>query len=201
MVDIQDVIAAVAEELGEGEVFLSEGENSGRVFLGEGESSGGVFLVEVKAKGDEVEVFIDSDARDADGRIRHVTVDDCTRLTRAIEARFDRDTDDFSLTVSSAGVGQPLRHPRHFRKLVGRMVEVVTTNGAKIVGVLEGVEGAEGVERVEGAGAMESGVGSITLSYPEKRRTEGAKRPEVVTVTRTFALSEVKATREHIDFK
>uniref|UniRef100_S0DEQ0 Putative ribosome maturation factor n=1 Tax=termite gut metagenome TaxID=433724 RepID=S0DEQ0_9ZZZZ len=143
-----------------------------------------LFLVEVKVHGDEVEVFIDSDGRGADGRPRGVSVDDCIELTRAIEAQFDRDAEDFSLTVSSAGIGQPLRVSRQYRKLVGRNVEVVLVDGMKLVAVLEGVEGD-----------------NITLSYPEKQKVEGKKRPEVVTVTKTFSLADIKTTKEHIDFK
>ncbi len=58
MIDPQDIISAAEEALGDGELFL----------------------VEVKVRGDEVEVFIDSDGR--------VTVDDCVALTKAIESRF-----------------------------------------------------------------------------------------------------------------
>ena len=146
---------------------------------------GGLFLVEVKGRGDEFEVVIDSDDR--------VTVDDCIRVSKAIEAGFDRDQpeNDFSLTVSSAGIGQPLRVARQYGKLTGRPVEVVLTGGAKIVGTLEAAEMASGSGEVE----------SITLSYPEKQKIEGQKRPQIVTVTRTFPLAEVKTISEHIDFK
>ncbi|MDR1671755.1 MAG: ribosome assembly cofactor RimP [Alistipes sp.] len=186
MVDKKDIIAAAAEALGDGEAASAEklaGEASGDGEGGSGSRSG-LFLVEVRMAGDEVEVFIDSDARDADGRMGRVSVEDCISLTRAIESRFDRDADDFSLTVSSAGIGQPLRHPRQYKKLVGQSVEVVTTGGARIVGTLEA-----------------AGDGAITLSYPEKQKTEGARRPVFVTVTKAFPLTEIKTTKEYIDFK
>ena len=157
-------------------------------------NAGGLFLVEVRVSGDEAEVFIDSDGTAADGKPRRVTVDDCVILTKAIEARFDREApeNDFSLTVSSAGIGQPLKVMRQYLKLIGRQVEVVLASGAKFVATLEGVEpGAD--DDIKNA--------SITLSYPEKQKVEGKKRPETVTVTKTFALSEVKSTKEHIDFK
>jgi ribosome maturation factor RimP len=171
MVDLQDIIRAVNEELADGNLFV----------------------VDVKmSPGDEIEVYIDSDGTGADGRTRGVSVEDCIRLSRAIENRFDRDEDDFSLTVSSAGIGQPLRTMRQYRKLVGRQVEVVLTGGAKFTATLEGVEA--------GAGDGTDG-GSITLSYPEKQKIEGQKRPQTVTVTKTFPLSDVKTTKEYIDFK
>ncbi len=178
MVDIQDITEAA-------EAALMNEEGAG-VF------PGALFLVDVKGRGDEFEVTIDADGTGEDGRPNRVTVDDCIRISKAIEARFDRDQpgNDFSLTVSSAGIGQPLRVARQYRKLVGRQVEIVTTGGAKITGTLEGFENGEGDQPIE-----------ITLSYPEKQKLEGKKRPEMVTVTKTFPLTEVKTTAEHIDFK
>ena len=136
-----------------------------------------LFIVEVRSRpGDEFEVYVDSDGR--------VTVDDCIALSRAIEAQFDRDEEDFALTVSSAGIGQPLKVLRQYKKLVGKPAEVLMNDGTKILGTVEGAD-AE----------------SITLSYPEKRAVEGKKRPEIVTVTKIFELKEVKSTKEHLDFK
>jgi ribosome maturation factor RimP len=170
MIEPQDIKKATEEALAE--------------IGSEGTGSGDLFLVDVKVHGDEAEVYIDSDGRGADGRLRGVSVEDCVALTKAIESRFDRDEDDFSLTVSSAGIGQPLRVPRQYRKLVGGSVEVVLTSGAKMVATLEAAD--------------ENG---ITLSYPEKQKIEGQKRPLTVTVTKTFPLNDVKTTKEHIDFK
>ena len=45
----------------------------------------------------EVELLIDSDTS--------VAIDACVALSRAIEAEFDRDVEDFGLTVASAGIG------------------------------------------------------------------------------------------------
>jgi ribosome maturation factor RimP len=165
MIERKDIIQAVNEELPTG---------------------GALFLVDVKVRGDEVEVTIDSDTR--------VTIDDCAALTKAVEAHFDRETDDFALTVSSAGIGQPLVVARQFRKLVGRQVEVVLLGGRKFTATLDAVETPDGDR-----GGLEGA--SMTLSYPEKQRADGEKRPRVVTVTGTFPLTEVKSTCEHIDFK
>ena len=52
----------------------------------------------------EVELLIDSDTS--------VGIETCVELSRAIEAEFDRDTEDFSLTVASAGIGSELKHLR-----------------------------------------------------------------------------------------
>ena len=181
MIDREDIILAAETSLRE----LQARNNP--------EDDGPLFVVDVKVHaGDEVEIFIDSDGTAEDGRQRRVMVDDCVALTKAIEARFNRDEEDFSLTVSSAGIGQPLRVERQYRKLIGKDVEVVLSNGAKFVATLEGVE--TGTD-----GGVEAG--RITLSYPEKQYIEGKKRPEIATVTRVFDLTEVKSTKEYIDFK
>ena len=92
-------------------------------------AEGSLFLVEVNiTPGNEIEVVIDSDGS--------VDIDDCVALSRAIEERLDREEEDFELTVTSAGIGRPLRLLRQYRKLIGRPVEVVLLNGTKIIAEL-----------------------------------------------------------------
>lgn len=124
----------------------------------------------------EVELLVDSDTS--------VSIDTCVALSRAIESAFDRDEEDFELTVASAGVGSELKHLRQYRKLVGRPVEVLLDSGIKILATLEEVTG-------EG----------MTLSYTEKQAVEGRKRKVEVEVRRTYPFAEVKYTKEYLDFK
>lgn len=72
--------------------------------------------------GNEVELIVDSDTS--------VGIDACAELSRAIEAELDRDAEDFSLTVMSAGIGSELRSLRQYRKLVGHSVEVLLLSGS-----------------------------------------------------------------------
>ena len=74
-----------------------------------------------------IEVTIDGD--------KGVLVDDCIELSRAIEHNLDRDEEDFSLQVMSAGVTEGLVHQRQYAKNVGRTLEV-TTKEEKIEGEL-----------------------------------------------------------------
>ena len=124
----------------------------------------------------EVELIIDSDTS--------VGIDACAELSRAIEAELDRDTEDFSLTVMSAGIGSELRTLRQYRKLVGSSVEVLLTSGIKLLARLDEVT-QEG----------------ITLYYEEKQTVDGKKRKQLVTVSRTYPFSEIKYTKEWLDFK
>ncbi len=136
-----------------------------------------LFLVDITATpGNEIEVVIDSDGS--------VDIDDCVALSRAIEERFDREEEDFELTVTSAGIGQPLKLPRQYRKLIGGSVEVLLSNGTKIIAQLR-----------------DATDDSITLAYTEMRAVEGKKRKQAFDVVNTYPLSEVKSTKEYLDFK
>ncbi|WP_346699230.1 ribosome assembly cofactor RimP [uncultured Alistipes sp.] len=126
--------------------------------------------------GNEVELIVDSDTS--------VGIDACAELSRAIEAELDRDAEDFSLTVMSAGIGSELRSLRQYRKLVGHSVEVLLLSGVKLLARLDEVSD-------EG----------ITLSYEEKQAVEGRKRKQLVTVSRSYPFAEIKYTKEWLDFK
>ena len=136
-----------------------------------------MFVVEcTSTPGNEIELTIDSDTS--------VGIDACVALSRAVEANLDRDAEDFSLTVASAGIGSELRTLRQYRKLVGRPVEVLLTNGVKILAHLDE--------------ATDEGV---TLSYEEKQAVEGRKRKQPVKVTRSYPFAQIKYTKEWLDFK
>lgn len=136
-----------------------------------------LFVVEcTSTPGNEIELTIDSDTS--------VGIDACAELSRAVEAELDREEEDFSLTVMSAGIGSELRTLRQYRKLVGRSVEVLLTSGIKILAKLDEVSEND-----------------ITLSYEEKQAIEGKKKKQLVTVTRTYPFAEIKSTKEWLDFK
>ncbi len=113
-----------------------------------------------------------------------VWIDDCCELSRFIESHLDRDEEDFELEVGSAGIGQPFKVLQQYVNSIGKEVETMTADGKKLTGVL--------------TAADESG---FTLSYKEKQKVEGKKRPVQVDVERTFGYSDVKWTKAVIDFK
>ncbi len=136
-----------------------------------------LFVVECSVSpANEIELTIDSD--------KSVAIDTCVELSRAIEAELDREEEDFSLMVASAGIGSELKSLRQYRKLVGRSVEVLLLNGIKILARLDEVTD-------EG----------ITLFYEEKQAVEGHKRKQLVQVSHPYPFSEIKYTKEWIDFK
>jgi ribosome maturation factor RimP len=58
-----------------------------------------------------------------------VTLQDCIDISRAIEHNLDREEQDFSLEVASAGVSSPLKNIRQYRKNIGRTLKLKTTTG------------------------------------------------------------------------
>ena len=136
-----------------------------------------LFLVELKISKDNViEVFVDA--------LEGVNIQTCIAVSREIESSLNRDEEDFELTVMSAGIGQPLKMLRQYRKLIGRPVEVILKDGGKIVGNL--------------TDASET---SIAVEYEERVAVEGKKRKQLVTTRRELSLDEVKSTCEYLDFK
>lgn len=55
-----------------------------------------------------------------------VSVQDCMKVSRGIEHNLDREEEDFSLTVTSAGAASPMVNPRQYQKNIGRKVKVQT---------------------------------------------------------------------------
>ena len=136
-----------------------------------------LFVVEVRVSpANEIVVTVDRDTQ--------VGIDRCVELSRSIEGALDREQEDFELTVMSAGIGQPLKMLRQYRKLIGRPVEVILKDGGKIV--------------VNLTDASES---SIAVEYEERVVVEGKKRKQLVTTRRELSLDEVKSTCEYLDFK
>ncbi len=83
------------------------------------EENPSLFLIEFEIKGDnQILVVIDGD--------KGVSVNDCIEVSRKIEHNLDRDEQDFSLEVTSAGAASALAMPRQFKKNVGRKLSVKT---------------------------------------------------------------------------
>ena len=137
----------------------------------------GCFIVDVSvSKDNDIIVTIESE----NGRIE---LDDCVSLSRYIETKFDREAEDYSLTVSSAGLDQPFKVFRQFEKAVGSKVEVSLKGGKKMVALLSAAD-AE----------------SITLKYTAKEAVEGKKKKELVEHEDRFTMDQVNAVRPYIEF-
>ena len=123
-----------------------------------------------------IDLILDSDTS--------VSIDACAMLNRAIGDAFDRDVEDYSLTVASAGIGEPLKLVRQYKKLVGESVEVLLKSGVKILATLDEVSEE-----------------AITISYDEAVVVEGKKKKQMQRTTHTYSFDEIKWTKEYLDYK
>jgi ribosome maturation factor RimP len=60
-----------------------------------------------------------------------VALQDCIDISRAIDASLDREEQDYSMEVASAGVSSPLKKIRQYKKNIGRTL-IVKTNTENI---------------------------------------------------------------------
>tara|TARA_B100000287_G_scaffold418651_1_gene455913 strand:- start:690 stop:1145 length:456 start_codon:yes stop_codon:yes gene_type:complete len=84
----------------------------------------GGYLVDVKvSRNNDITIFFDI----LDG----VTLDHCLDVSKYIEERFDRDIEDYQLTVCSAGLDSPFLVPQQYQKNIGKEVKVLLKNGKR----------------------------------------------------------------------
>lgn len=115
-------------------------------------------LVEIRRGGSRSRPTIDVRIERRDGEA--VTVDDCARASRAIEARLDAEGtvgDRYVLEVSSPGVERPLLKPSDWQRFAGKRAKVLADalGGREEVEIvaLEGDAGNEIVIVRDGRGA------------------------------------------------
>ncbi len=111
----------------------------------------GYELIELRRAGSKRTPVLDVRIDRRDGAA--VTVDDCSRASRAIEARFDADPgiagDRYVLEVSSPGVERPLRNAADWRRFVGKEANVLSEAvGGRANVEIVGVDGEPGSETV-----------------------------------------------------
>ncbi len=88
------------------------------------------FFVDIKiSAGKRIEVYVDAD--------HGIHIEDCAFLSRQLEKNLDESgivPENYVLEVSSPGMSNPLKVYRQYLRRIGRMLEVVKTNGERIEG-------------------------------------------------------------------
>ena len=80
-----------------------------------------LFLIDFSVSTDNsIKVVLDGDSG--------VNLEDCMKISRAIEHNLDREEYDFSLEVTSAGAASPLIMARQYPKNIGRKLKVRTAS-------------------------------------------------------------------------
>lgn len=135
-----------------------------------------LFLVDLSVAADNsIEVEIDAP--------KGVNVDTCREVSRKLEERLDRETEDFALTVCSAGIGYPFKVPQQYEKNIGNTVEVKLANGQKLEGTLKA--------------HTENG---ITVEVEEKVAAEGKREKTTVKTEKDIQFSEIKEVKDIVTF-
>ena len=69
-----------------------------------------------------------------------VLVDDCLVISKYIQEKFDKDVEDYELTVCSPGLTNPLKVTEQYIKNIGKEVSVKTNDGKRKTGILKNFE-------------------------------------------------------------
>lgn len=138
----------------------------------------GIYIVDMKINNGN-QIFLELDVEEGS-----IAIDDCISVSRNIEHNLDREVEDFSLEVSSAGIDQPFRVLKQYVKNIGREVKVQTfEHGRKFEGLLKAANEDQ-----------------IVLEVKEKKRLEGRKKKVWVTEEIPLKYNEIKETKLIISF-
>ena len=138
----------------------------------------GLFLVDIEiSKDNDITIAVESSEGD-------VKIENCVDIDHIVAGVFDRDVEDYSLTVTSAGLDQPFKVLQQYQKFVGSEVEVVVKGGGKMKGIL--------------SSATEEGF-EVTVSKMVK--VEGSKKKVQQDTVTAFAYDGIKSCKPVIKFK
>ena len=125
------------------------------------EENPSLFLIDLKISlENNIKVVLDGDDE--------VSLSDCIKISRVIEHNLDREVVDFSLEVTSAGVGEPLFNRRQYLKNIGRKLKVEIPAGNSFQGTLVESKEKDFTIRWEQREFKPVGKGKITV---EKMKT------------------------------
>ena len=138
----------------------------------------GCFIVDVTVSAaNDVEIVLETEEGIVDWN-------DCAAIDAVMHAAFDQDAEDYSLTVSSAGLDRPFKVYRQFLKAVGSKVDVKFKGGRRLVATL--------------TAATED---TVTLQYTALEAVEGKKKKEKVEHEEVCPLADINSVTPYIDFK
>lgn len=139
------------------------------------------FLVELRVKPvNDLKVFVDGD--------QGITIEKAVQINRALYKKIEESglfpAGDFSLEVSSAGLDEPLKLFRQYRKNTGRHVEVVLVDGSRKEGKLAEVNES-----------------AIVLEEDSGRPSAGKAAPKKKELSyHTYLFNNIKSTKIQVVF-
>jgi len=132
------------------------------------------FIVDVNISTDNrIEILFDKE--------NGVHIDDCLSISRYIHSEFDRDVEDYSLTVCSPGLTNAFKVKEQYFKNKGKEVVIKKNDGKRISGLLKAILSND----------------DVILDVKKKlKNTKNYSIQEVVV-----SLNEIKETKLKINFK
>ncbi len=120
-----------------------------------------LFLIDFDVLTDNtIKVTIDGD--------KGVLVEDCMLVSRAIEHNLDREEQDFSLEVTSAGAAAPLNHLRQYKKNIGRTLNVKAVDNKTFEATLIAVDDEAIILQWKAREPKPIGKGKVTVQKEQK---------------------------------
>jgi ribosome maturation factor RimP len=94
-----------------------------------------IFIVDIKVSNDNlIQVFVDD--------INGLGIDECAKISKAIEKKINRDSEDFELLISSPGIDKPFKVIQQYLKHINKEIVVKMKDGILIKGYLLSVNDA-----------------------------------------------------------
>lgn len=132
-----------------------------------------LFLIDFDVVGDNaIKIVIDGD--------QGVLVEDCMFISRAIEHNLDREEQDFSIEVLSAGATSPLVNKRQYKKNIGRFLKVNTSDNNTIEGKLTEVNDEAILLEWKAREPKPVGKGKVTVNKQAELSYESISKAQVV---------------------
>jgi len=133
----------------------------------------GGYLVDVKVNtANVITIYID--------RVEGVLVEHCLEISKYIEERFDREIEDYELTVCSAGLDNAFMVNEQYQKHIGKEVGVLLTNGRRKKGIILSYDD------------------ELLLEVEKKKK---GSRKEYIVEEVSIPKDEIKETKLKINFK
>ena len=140
--------------------------------LAENES---LFLIDlVISENNKVQITVDGD--------HGVPLSECIRISKAVDANFDREEEDFSLEVSTPDISHPLKMKRQYIKNVNRILKVKIAE-----------------EELEGT-LVAADEDEIVLNWKAREPKPLGKGKVTVQKTATIAYKDIKEAKVKIVF-
>lgn len=135
-----------------------------------------IFIVEVKVvAGNKISVFVDDPAG--------LSIDACAKISKHIEADFDREAEDYELQVSSPGLSQPFKVLGQYVKNIGKEVRIILKDGVTYDGKLERVE-----------------EDAVEIVMVDVEKVPGQKKKVEKTHTEVLSINDIASTKLIISF-